>query len=105
MIEGIRAKVSGKELKSLYLKRAEYHEAKQLAYERSKETMKQELEDLDDISDESSFSNIKGMNAKAHNHKEAAAGFRFLAEHTDEDEIYLLNSMDLRAFGVSVLDY
>lgn len=98
MIEGLKVTVGGIELRDLCLKQAGFHEQRRDKYEAS-------VKSLGDVAPEGvNYSNgdpKKALSDKVTLHDNSARELRFIADHLEPNESYLLDSMALVKLGIA----
>ena len=93
MIEGVKIDITSQELYEHLMERVSYHEEKRDFYKSQAASLKAgHVGEMD----KSAISNdpVASLEGSQNRHKEAAALFRFLAEHLVEDEVYRLEERD-----------
>jgi N12 class adenine-specific DNA methylase len=94
MIEGLKVFVKADELKQLCIARADHHKGRAEHY-------RSQLPTLDALNNpNSSMRPGEAARAKIVEHEANEAELRFVAEHLDKNETYMLNRDDLGRLGI-----
>jgi hypothetical protein len=102
MIEGLKVTVGGSELQKLCAARARHHEEREEVYANQIETMESnQIEGM-------AYSNgdpVKALKDRQAQHENEGREMRFIAEHIDLGETYLLDRDALHRLGIVVNRY
>lgn len=98
MIQGLKVTIPGPELHGLCHKHADYHEERAQVYQKKLDLLQNDgIEAMDYTNGDPK----KPLGDKALHHGNAAKELRFIAEHLDLGEQYLLDQTDLAKLGIT----
>lgn len=104
MIEGLKLTLKGSEIRDRCAERISYHEEREAFYRKSSDDFVAETERIEAVGQDTRQSTLNGFQKALKYHKARAVYFRFVKDHLEPGENYVLALEELRALEFEVTD-